>query len=185
MIYIVTALHAEAAILIEHYQLQKIKKNPYPIYQNRDIILIISGIGKIEAAIATTYLLTHYQATSNDRVFNIGIASSSKSSLKIGTLFHINKIIDDATARVYHLADGEYAITCVDRACHSPQGIKTPLIDMESIGIFLAAKEFLSKDAIMIVKIISDHTDSTIPSPENVKSLIEKNIATIGALLEL
>jgi nucleoside phosphorylase len=185
MIYIVTALHAEAATLIENYQLTRVEKKPFSIYQNDDIYLIISGIGKIEAAVATTYLLNHYQVGATDRLFNIGTAASSETSIAIGSLFKISKIIDFCSKHVYHLAQGERALTCVDVAHHTPKGIKTPLIDMESVGVFIAAKKFLPTASIMIVKIVSDYTDVTIPDAKDTTMLIKKQIDTIGALLNV
>jgi len=183
MIYIITALLAEASVLIETYQLQKSKDTLFPIYKNKDIVLIVSGIGKINAASATTFLLLKYTPTKDDKLFNIGICTSTQEKIKLGSLHMIKKIVDIATTNVFHLSQGEQALSCVDKALDSSKGIKTPLADMESVAVYLCAKKFISSDAIMIVKIVSDKTDSAIPKASDINALFQKHKDTIGDLL--
>jgi len=183
MIYITCALLAEASFLIEHYALKKADDKYFSIYGNETIKLIISGIGKVDAASATTYLLQKYQANKEDKLFNIGTCTTTNDAIMIGELFTIKKIIDLATSNVYHLkAEGE-ALTCVDKVLDSKQGIKTPLADMESVAVYLAAKRFIKSEHIMIVKVVSDKTDASIPNAKEIQRLFQAHIDTIGALL--
>lgn len=183
MIYITCALLAEASFLIEYYALKKTDEKHFSIYENDTINLIISGIGKVNAASATTYLLQKNQAKKEDKLFNIGTCTTTKESIMIGELFTIKKIIDLATSNVYHLKTQGEALTCVDKALDSKQGIKTPLADMESVGVFLVAKRFIKSEHIMIVKIVSDKTDVSIPEAKDIQTLFQAHIKTIGALL--
>ncbi len=183
MNYITTALLAEASFLIEQYQLTKTIDTHFNIYENEKIKLIISGIGKVDAAAATTYLLQKYQAKREDYVYNIGTCTSTKETEPIGELFSIKKIIDFSTDKVYHLKNLGEALTCVDKALTSSIPIKTPLADMESVGFYVAAKRFIPLEHIMILKVISDKTDETIPRPEDIKALFIPHTKTIGALL--
>ena len=51
------ALKAEATPLIEAFKLKPLSGNPlFPIYENDEIKLIISGVGKIKAGAACSYL---------------------------------------------------------------------------------------------------------------------------------
>jgi adenosylhomocysteine nucleosidase len=77
---IITAMPSEANMIIEKYQLQQVKKfNNITVYEGdreRDgekekIVLVVSGIGKIQAAIATTYVFENYDVF---KLINIGIA---------------------------------------------------------------------------------------------------------------
>ncbi len=56
---------------------------------NRDVILVKSGIGKVNAAIATTILLTKFNP---DVVLNTGSAGGFKESLEIGTVVISNEV---------------------------------------------------------------------------------------------
>ena len=51
--------------------------------EGRQIVLVKSGIGKVNAAVATTLLLTHFQP---DVVLNTGSAGGFKESLEVGTV---------------------------------------------------------------------------------------------------
>ena len=185
MTYITCALLAEASFLIEHYALKKTDDNYFSIYQNKTIKLIVSGIGKIQTASATTYLLQNYQADKEDKLFNIGTCTTTKESIRVGELFTIKKVIDLATSNVYHLkAQGE-TLTCVDKAIDSKQGIKTALADMESVGVYLSAKKFIKNEHIMILKVVSDKTDTSIPYTKDIQVLFQAHIHTIGALLDV
>ncbi len=183
MIYIQCALLAEAAFLIDTYQLGKIDDEYFTIFANEKMSVIISGIGKVQAAIATTYLLQKYRPNQEDKIYNLGIATSTQEAIMIGSLHRVNKLIDQASAKVYHLAGTGEALSCVEKALTSPKGIKTPLADMESVGFYLSAKHFISKEQISIIKIVSDKTDTTILPTAAIKALFYKHSKTLGALL--
>ncbi|ANU25592.1 5'-methylthioadenosine/S-adenosylhomocysteine nucleosidase [Planococcus versutus] len=52
-------------------------------YEKQEIVLLKSGIGKVNAAMATTILLQHYQP---DIVINIGSAGGFDEELEVGTV---------------------------------------------------------------------------------------------------
>lgn len=52
MIVFLTALSCEARPLIEHFKLKAQTHSPFSIYQGKNRSLIVSGIGKINAAMA-------------------------------------------------------------------------------------------------------------------------------------
>ena len=88
---IVTALLCEAKAIIEAFNLKKdISEHAFEIYHNQDksLCLIISGIGKINAAIATTYI-AQYNKVAPQSFLNIGIAAGA---FAIGTMFAANKL---------------------------------------------------------------------------------------------
>ncbi len=183
MTYIITALLAEASPIITHFALEKCEDKIFSIYENESIKLIVSGIGKVNAASATTYLLQKQQVKKEDKIVNIGTCTTTKETIMIGALHNICKIVDFATSSVYHLNTQGEAITCVDKPLESNKGIKTPLADMESSGFYLAAKRFSKHAPIMIVKVVSDKTDSTLPKSEDIKALFAPHLKTMGTLL--
>ena len=182
MIYIITALKAEATYFIEHYQLQHVANSHFSLYESVEIKLIISGIGKVQAASATTYLLQKFPHEIQ-KVLNIGICTSTQKSIMIGSLHQIRKIIDLTTTQSYHIAQSGEAITCVARALSSAKMVKTPLADMESVAVYLAAKRF-SKD-ITILKIVSDYTDDNIPKSSTIQALFQAQEQALKEFLDV
>ena len=61
MINIIIAIQCEAKPLLKHYGLKgSTDHGPFRIYEGEDMRLILSGIGKIAAAAATSYAFTRY-----------------------------------------------------------------------------------------------------------------------------
>lgn len=73
MIYILTALMLEAAPLIRHFGLKKdLRRRDLPVFRHADILLAVSGIGKVQAAMAAAVLLSANPPTEQDLLLNIG-----------------------------------------------------------------------------------------------------------------
>lgn len=88
---IVMATRLEAAPFIDSGQFNKIDDCPLPLYSCGETYLIISGIGKAAAAIASTYLITRYNA---EMMFNIGAAGSTTGDYIIGDILHIESVVE-------------------------------------------------------------------------------------------
>lgn len=171
MTYIVTALKSEAQPIIDFLNLTKKEDKNFPIFTNQDITLIISGMGKINSAIAVTYLAPE------EKILNIGICGST--SHKLGELFQIKKIIDKSSQKVVHLNQNGETITCVDTPQNNPNQFKNTLVDMESFGFYQASRKFVKKENILLYKIVSDKISNTILTPKEVHDLIYPHIKKI------
>ncbi len=166
------ALMAEAKPLIDRYGLQKENDEYFKIYANQEIKLIITGMGNLNSAIANTYLLTKYKAKKDDIAINIGIAGAN-FECKIGDIFRINRVIDYPTKSILSFqSDGKKLTTMPTPSTKCD--IKNTLVDMEGYGFVKSAMKFISKENIMIYKVVSDFLDTKIPSFTKVYKLIEK-----------
>lgn len=97
---IITAMKEEADIIIQKFGLKEITKKgnltifegEYETSDGKDkIVLALAGIGKISAAMATTYLFENYDIF---KLVNIGIAGSLNSvDVKVGDVFLPNTFI--------------------------------------------------------------------------------------------
>ncbi|MCD5385334.1 5'-methylthioadenosine/S-adenosylhomocysteine nucleosidase [Candidatus Gracilibacteria bacterium] len=97
---IITAMQEEADLIIKRFGLKEVdKKKNITIFEgervsddgNDKIILVLSGIGKIQATIAMTHILENYQV---DKIVNIGIAGNlNNTDSKIGDVFLPNSFI--------------------------------------------------------------------------------------------
>jgi purine-nucleoside phosphorylase len=165
---IVTALKSEANPIIEYLKLTKESRD---IYSNHDTKVIISGIGKINSAIAVT------RVRPTEKVINIGLCGSTHH--EIGSIFQIKKIIDRSSQKVVHLKREGETLTCVDTAQNDPTLFDKTLVDMESYGFYIAAKKFVKKENIELYKIVSDKISDTILSPKEVDKLIYPHLKMI------
>ncbi len=168
MTYIVTALISEAQPIIEFLNLTKKEDKNFPIFTNHNTMLIVSGIGKINSAIAVTYIKP------TNKIINIGICGSSTH--EIGNLYKIKKIIDKNSQKVVHLNPNGETLTCVDTPQNNPSLFKNTLVDMESFGFFQAARKFVDKENILLYKIVSDKISDTILTPKEVHDLITPHL---------
>lgn len=93
MIYIVCALYIEAKFFIEKFNLKKNNLlNEFQVFENENIKLIISGVGRIKSAIAVSYLAMKFDIKENDFIFNIGFCGSLDRNKKLADIILISKI---------------------------------------------------------------------------------------------
>lgn len=188
---IVTALHCEAKPVIEHLQLKKITTPalPFPIFTNKEnsVHLIISGVGKIKAAIATTFLAQWTENKNHACFLNIGIAGSAQ--FNIGEMLLINKISEVSTQRNWYpyTSHLKFKNKSVLMTHDLPQNSypSAGLVDMEGSGFYQAAACFATQEQVQIAKIISDnHVDHMQQlNEEKVKKLISGNLHLISDLI--
>ncbi len=167
MVAFVCAFIDEARILIDALKLKK-RDAEFPIFESEEYLLILSGLGKMRSAIATTYLLAKYDV---ECIINFGIAATSEREHKIGEMFQINKIVDSDTAdelypdMLLDIGVKERGIYSASKPMDSINEGKH-LIDMESYGFAKAAFEFLSPHRVFLFKVVSDYCEPTTITKE-------------------
>lgn len=162
LLHFVVALPCEAKPLIAHFRLTKIStlSLPFPIFVNtkKTIYLIVSGVGKIRMAAATTFL-HHFTGSHSAACFcNIGIAGASQFPL--GTAILVNKIIEYSTQRCwYPFINSLKNMTQSLLTTHDLPQSHYPansMVDMEGSAFFQTASCFVTQEQIQLLKIISD-----------------------------
>lgn len=91
VIGMVMATLMEAKPFIADVPLEKVAEKPFHIFSNKKILLIISGIGKANAAMATFHLCQSY---SPKIILNMGAAGAVKEGVTPGDIFHITTIVE-------------------------------------------------------------------------------------------
>ncbi len=175
MTLFVTALKCEADPIVKLFDLTALKNHKFNIFKNEKSILVVCGIGNINASIATTYMVNRFDIT---KAVNLGICGSFDKNDKLGEIFDVKKVIEDSTQKVYHLKNSKKfapskTLYSFDKAQNSPK-FKNALADMESIGFFLSARKFIDQKEIYILKVVSDHANGQILKKTQVSSFIEK-----------
>lgn len=185
MLHIAVALPCEAKPLIAHFHLKKILSTPFSIFANNEksIYLIISGVGKIKMASATTYLTA---LTGNNHLncfLNVGIAGSTQFPIKHVVL--TNKITEYSTQRNWYpfvpvLKDISQSQLITHDLPQRDYPINA-MVDMEGSAFFQAANLFVNQEHIQLVKIISDNNTSSHEkiNDAEVQNLIADNISSI------
>ena len=170
MTLIHTALLSEAQTFIEKYKLQKVNSQP-KIYANKNIVVLIGGIGKENSYSSLEFVFENYAVT---KAFNIGIAGCSDTTIEIGELFCTNRKLDDIKFMDCKTVDTPQL----------PSNV-TPntLYDMEAVYFLEVVQKHLDEKDIYVFKIVSDHLDSTIPQKDFVKKLINDKYTQISKYL--
>lgn len=180
MLIFVCALFCEAESLIQHFDLKRVGNElPFPIYANGEMQLIITGVGKMAAAIACAYLGGKYSHM--DVVWmNVGICGGQR---EIGTPFLAHKIFDEKKSYfpsfVFPLPCQTLSLQTVD---FPQKNISNDfLVDMEGLGFFAACSQFSSAEMIHCLKIVSD-CDATILDKATVAKLIQNHLFLIETI---
>ena len=116
MLYIFMALYAEAVPFIAQMKLKRVNDSgKFVLYQDEagEAILAVTGPGKVEAAVAVSYVCAKYGTDESTFILNIGSAAgapncsdehvqSAERSELIGQWFIGNQLVDGDTKRTYY-----------------------------------------------------------------------------------
>lgn len=158
-----TALLPEAKPIINYYKLVLDEEiNQYKVYKNKNIILIVSGIGKVKTKSALRFVLDRFEII---KAINIGIAGCKDESIQIAEFFCTNKQLNN----INHTT-----LTTVDEPLDDKNKLQTTLVDMEA-EYFLEILDNRFED-IYVLKIVSDYLSKEIPKKGFVYDIINKSL---------
>ena len=129
------------------------------------IALVVTGVGKINCAAATSYASSFLNLPYYASLINIGIAGAKEIS--IGEVVVANKIIHNSTNKslfpfkVFSDARHENVTSYENIVFDYPEN---SCVDMEAFSFFTVASKFVSVEHVQVVKLISDNKNSQIPS---------------------
>lgn len=170
VIGIVMATRIEAEPFLAAFNLEKAENRHFPLHIDGDIVLAISGIGKANAAIATTYLcLTHHPY----RILNLGAAGATNDRCPLGSVYQIEKVTEydrphlRLNEPMVHKPDilpgfRNAAIATQDRPVIDAQdreavSLHAGLVDMEAASVVQASSRFRIPSSLF--KFVSDTPD--------------------------
>lgn len=193
MIYIVTALYAEAHAFIARFQLKKdISHTRFQVFQNKEagICLIISGTGSIPAAVAVSSIFTECGARQGDFLLNTGVCAGIRIQPPHG-IFLCNKITEQITGKTFypdilyrHAFPEAQVITGIkpyEKAKQTERKETAPyLYDMEAAAIYQAGAYYLGPHQMSFLKIVSDNGDAAGVTPSLIEHLIGDNMEDIA-----
>ncbi|MEE2788921.1 MAG: hypothetical protein VX589_16410 [Myxococcota bacterium] len=187
----VVAHPCESVPIREAWSLRAVKvPTPFPIFCSDDEThwLVVSGVGRTNAAAATMALHLISGALPHAVWLNLGIAGHR--DLDIGAVRTVHKIIDAATGRamfpievVKPVFEG-ITLRTVDVPTQTPRD--DCVIDMEGAAVFQVASRLSSAERVALVKVVSDHgaRSGAFPGKSFVTRLIAQHVARVGVLVQ-
>ncbi|MCP4681524.1 MAG: 5'-methylthioadenosine/S-adenosylhomocysteine nucleosidase [Desulfobacterales bacterium] len=174
LILLVMATMAEAKPFVLGMSLKESEQRPFKIFRNDNLILVISNVGKANAAMATAYCCQKFAPSC---IFNLGASGASGSSHPLGGIFHITRIFEydrpellsnKLTVHEPDVLDGFQTATLStsDMAILEPEKRRkvskyADLMDMEGASVVQASRLFNTK--CYLFKFVSDsieHSES-------------------------
>ena len=169
---VVMATMLEAKPFIESIPLEQVERKPFSLYKKNNTFLILSGIGKANAAMATVYACQKLKPCC---IFNLGAAGATDFSYPLGEIFHVVKVFEfdrpefksgkphihtPSILNGFHTAN----LATSDKAVLDPDERKVisksaGLVDMEGASVVQACRIFQTK--CFMFKFVSDTPDHT------------------------
>jgi len=181
---LVMATQLEAAPFIGMLSLTRLEEKPFRLYSGKDHLLVLSGIGKSRAAMATALLAQRFNPSI---LLNLGAAGAFSMNFSVGDIVHIDHVLEPDRPELFSgkervlipdILPGfrNAALATQDRAVVDPEERKrfskmADLADMEGAG-FLQACRIMGAGRAYLFKIVTDtpEHDSDSAIVENVRS---------------
>ena len=179
MIYILCAFEAEARALLDAYKLQKRETEPFKLFVNDEILVIISGMGQDKAKNALEYLLLNHPNTQKDIFINLGTCAGQKE-FSIGELVQVKQLQNKEES---HLLCTNFSslrsVTCFSSTLPLDRPTPTDIAEMEAMAIYTVVSQYFPLKQISFLKIISDNFNPIRHSKSFIIELTTRNINTI------
>ena len=183
MNFIVSALYFEAKNIISSFKLKKIRNfKKYQIFRSDHTVLILSGVGVWNTIFATTYLLSNYNKSKDDRLYNIGSCGSVDPAIDLKKIFIPNKIIYNGKNFYPDILEKhpfeEGVLNTLDlKEKDIYTGVN--IVDNEAAGVFFSAEKFLYLNNITFIKIVTDDFFKKLPEKRVILETYEEGVKDV------
>ncbi len=202
MIYLFTALYAEASALIRQFHLKKdTAQTRFQLFRSDDagICLTVTGTGMMAGAAAVSCICTEYRAGAGDFLLNIGICACMEKQENAHVekeIFLCNKIIEQTTGKTFY-PDLLYrcnfqeagiltgAKPFIKKEADGPKNENILLYDMEASAVYQAGSYFFGPHQMSFLKIVSDCGDAGTVAAGQAEQLINDQIGSIVDYMDL
>lgn len=195
MIILITAIFPEANAILSGFSMKKVAYNSFTLYESKQdaLRLLLTGSGKLNAAMAMTEYLTIHSVSPQDIFCNIGICGGDSDS-SVGDAYLCASVTELTTGKsvypeLYHHPFPEARLFTSDTPVTSPfikqEGNLPVLYDMEAYGVAVPLFRKVMPSHCFFYKIVSDICDGTVPSPEAVTKLIQRQLAPLLTYLKM
>ncbi len=195
MIVLITAIFPEANAVLSRFPMKKSTLGTFSVYEAEDapLRLLVTGSGKLNAAMAVTEYLSVYPVSPQDVFCNIGICGGD-SDTAVGEGYFCASVTELTTQRsvypeLYSHPFREARLFTSDVPVTSPsstekKGNLPTLYDMEAYGIATALFRKVMPSHCFFYKIVSDFCDGSFPVAETVTKLIQDRLSSLLTYLQ-
>ncbi len=196
MILLITAIKPEANAVLAAFPMKKKDFSSFSLYETESgaLRLLVTGPGKLSAAMAVTAYLTRYTPSANDLFCNLGICGGV-SETYVGNGYLCASLTEATTGKALYpelythpftearLVTSDVPVTDVS-GYSEPIGTLPLLFDMEAYGVAAALFGSVMPSHCFFYKVVSDACNGTFPSPEEVSGLLHKHLTPLLAFLK-
>lgn len=191
MVYIFTALFAEAQNLIQKYNLRfQTSTSRIAVYEGENICLGVTGTGSVAAAVAVAAVCTQHKAGEGDFLINIGVCGSNFGN--VGEMYLCNKIVEECTGRTFYpdriyrhnLPEATVVTSARPVVAAGNHGVPDTLFDMEAAAIYQAGSYFFGPHQISFLKIVSDFAEPAAVTREAIENLLLQSEVSIKEYID-
>ncbi len=188
MIILITAISPEADAIRSEYPMKKSAHGTFSLYESEQLPLrlLVTGSGKLNAAMAVTEYLTSYSFSEQDVFCNLGICGGSEAT-SVGDGFFCAAVSELTTGRTLYpelythpfpearLFTSDVPVTNAPPAFEK-EGNLPVIFDMEAYGIATALFRRIMPSHCFFYKIVSDTCDGAFPTPKTVTALLRAHL---------
>lgn len=179
MIYIMSAFESEARSLIDLYNLPKQDASAFKIFCDKEMLVIISGMGQEKASAAIQYLLLNYPNKKDDIFINLGICSG-QAHYKVGELLQIKQLKNKYESHILSVVPSSIKeVSCFSATTPLNRPSATDIAEMQAMSIYKIIREYFRPKNISFLKIVSDNFQPVKPTKQFIKDLTHKNMPFI------
>lgn len=166
VIFCATTWECESALKDKNYGFKKICEAPFEVWRNRSKIVVITGIGLVNASVAFAWAVRKFKFENALNVGAVGLAISKNMPKKIelGKCYKISKVncLEPYNDNVYKLGRVGKTLVSASRPISTIEertyaGKFGELIDMEGYALARSADIFSKK--ISMIKMLTDFSD--------------------------
>lgn len=150
VIGLIFATMMEAKPFVRGMALEKLETAPFPVFQKGPIVLVISGIGKANAAMAAFHCCQTFEPTF---VCNLGAAGATDSSLALGEIVHVTEAIEYDRPELWSYKPHVHTPYVLEGFTYAKVATQdTPVVDAEAREEIASFAELVDMEAASIIQ---------------------------------
>ena len=195
MITLITAIKPEANAVLAAFPMKKKDFSSFSLYESEagSLRLLLTGPGKLNAAMAVTAYLTRYTPSADDLFCNLGICGGVSGDF-IGNGYFCASLTESTTGKSLYpelythpfpearLITSDVPVTDVS-GYSDPLGNLPLLFDMEAYGVASALFHSVMPSRCFFYKVVSDSCNGSFPSAEDVTGLLRPHLTPLLSFL--